>query len=248
MSKLASKTCVVTGGGKGIGRGIALAFAAEGASVAVLDRDEVARDKTVAEITSSGGTATGVHVDVADQASVSAAFTEVRRVFGPVDVLVNNAGIISYGTVADMPIELWDTMIAINLRSVFLCSREVVADMRERKWGRIINLSSQLAHRGALELAHYSAAKAGILGFTRAFAREVIGDGINVNAICPGPIDTELSRTNSAEWRARLVAGMPIHRYGEVEEIAPTAVLLASDAGSFYVGASFNPNGGDVMI
>jgi 3-oxoacyl-[acyl-carrier protein] reductase len=248
MTKLANKTCVVTGGAKGIGRGIALAFAAEGASVAVLDRDEVALAKTVAEITSNGGTAAGVGVDVADQASVSAAFAEVRKVFGPVNVLVNNAGIISYGTVAEMPVELWDSMIAINLRSVFLCSREVIPDMRAHRWGRIINLSSQLAHRGALELAHYSASKAGILGFTRAFAREVIGDGINVNAICPGPIDTELSRTNSAEWRARLVADMPIHRYGEVEEIAPTAVLLASDAGSFYVGASFNPNGGDVMI
>ena len=244
MGKLTGKVCVITGGAKGIGRATARAFLAEGGRVAVLDRSEA----DLAALAASDESILGIAADVADEASVEAAFEQVRAALGPIDVLVNNAGIMSYARIADMPVPMWDEMMAVNLRSVFLCSRLAVADMKAKGWGRIINVSSQLAHRGELELAHYAASKAAILGFTRGFAREVIGDGINVNAICPGPIDTDLSRTNSDEWRQRLIAEIPIHRYGEPEEIAPTMVFLASDAATFYVGASMNPNGGDVML
>ena len=154
----------------------------------------------------------------------------------------------SYALIEDMSVELWDEMMAVNLRSMFLCSRCVISDMKAKGWGRIINISSQLAHKGASELAHYCASKAAVLGFTRAFAREVIKSGITVNAVSPGPTDTDLSRTNSQEWRARLIAEIPAGRYGETEEIAPSVVFLASDAASYFVGASLNPNGGDVMI
>ena len=154
----------------------------------------------------------------------------------------------NFAPVETMSVEMWDEMMAINLRSVFLCSKLVIPGMKSRGWGRIISLSSQLAHKGAKELAHYAAAKAGIIGFTRALAREVIGFGITVNTICPGPIETELTQMNPPALRAELTAQIPTHRYGNVQEIVPTAVLLASDDGSFYVGATLNPNGGDVMV
>jgi len=195
-----------------------------------------------------GATAFGKIGEVEDDAVVALALREIDQTLGGIDVLVNNAGIMSYAFVEAMPVEMWDQMMAVNLRSVFLCSRMVIPGMKARGWGRIINISSQLAYKGALELAHYSAAKAGVIGFTRSLARELIRSGITVNAICPGPINTDLTLTNSAEWRAELTAQIPTRRYGEVEEIAPTAVLLASDEGSFYVGATLNPNGGDVMV
>lgn len=247
MAKLSGKVCVVTGGAKGIGRSVVEALLAEGARVAILDRNAITLDATVAAL---GGApeVLGVTLDVSDPEGVEAAFATVRQTLGPVDILVNNAGIMSYALIEDMSVELWDEMMAVNLRSMFLCSRCVISDMKAKGWGRIINISSQLAHKGASELAHYCASKAAVLGFTRAFAREVIKSGITVNAVSPGPTDTDLSRTNSQEWRARLIAEIPAGRYGETEEIAPSVVFLASDAASYFVGASLNPNGGDVMI
>lgn len=245
MTKLSGKVCVVTGGAKGIGRSVVEALRSEGARVAILDRNAATLDATVAAL---GPDVVGIPLDVSDPAAVERAFATVRETLGPVDVLVNNAGIMSYARVEDMSVELWDEMMAVNLRSMFLCSRCVVADMRSKGRGRIINISSQLAHKGAKDLAHYCASKAAVLGFTRAFAREVIADGITVNAVSPGPTDTDLSRTNSPEWRAQLESEIPAGRYGEVTEIAPSVVFLASDDASYYVGASLNPNGGDVMI
>jgi 3-oxoacyl-[acyl-carrier protein] reductase len=248
MVKLTGKKCLVTGGGRGIGRAIAIAFAKEGAAVAVIDRDASALSATVDALVAMNVKAAGIVSEVQDEASITTAVRKSEAALGGIDVLVNNAGIMSYAPVETMSIGMWDEMMAINLRSVFLCSKLVIPGMKSRRWGRIISLSSQLAHKGAKELAHYGAAKAGVIGFTRALAREVIDFGINVNAICPGPIDTELTQLNPAAWRAELTAQIPTRRYGNVEEIAPTAVLLASDDGSFYVGATLNPNGGDVMV
>jgi len=248
MRKLDGRMALVTGGAGGIGRGIALAFAAHGAGVAVLDARADAAAQTAQEIAQAGRQSVAVVADVGDEAQVAAAIARAQAALGRIDILVNNAGIDTTSPVVDMPTALWDEMIRINLRSIFLCTRAVLPSMLQRGWGRIINISSQLAHKGAAEMAHYAAAKAGVLGFTRSLAYEVARRGVTVNAICPGPIDTELFQNIPEAWRKNKLAELPIGRPGTVDEIAPTAVLLASEDGSYYLGASLNPNGGDVMI
>lgn len=248
MRRLSGKRCVVTGGARGIGYAIALAFAREGADVAILDRRKDDAVRASVELEANGVRAFAIGVDVAVEDSVRSAFVEAERDLGWIDILVNNAGIDSNSPVVDMPVSLWDDMMAVNLKSVFLCSKAVLPGMIGRRWGRIINISSQLAQKGAADMAHYAAAKAGVIGFTRSLAYEVIEYGVTVNAICPGPIDTDLFRNIPEEWRKRKLTELPIGRAGRVEEIAPTAVLIACEEGAYYVGATLNPNGGDIMV
>jgi len=246
--RLQGKKAMVTGGARGIGGAIATAFAREGADVAVLDLKIEAAEAKVAELTPFGVKTFAIAANVSDEGNVNTAITAAIAALGQIDILVNNAGIDTTSVVAEMDTAMWDQMIAVNLRSVFLCTRAVLKPMIARKFGRIINIASQLGHKGAPEMAHYAAAKAGVIGFTKSLAYEVARDGVTVNAICPGPIETELFRGLPEEWRKRKLAELPIGRAGQVEEIAPTAVLLASEEGAYYVGATMNPNGGDVMI
>jgi 3-oxoacyl-[acyl-carrier protein] reductase len=248
MNRLTGKKALVTGAARGIGHAIAVAFASEGADVAILDLKKESAERTADQVRRLGVNGIAVAADVSNEDQVKRAIGEVERAFGRIDILVNNAGIDTTSTVVEMPTAMWDEMMAVNLRSIFLCTREVLPGMIQRKWGRIISTSSQLAHKGAAEMAHYAAAKAGVIGFTRSLAYEVARNGITVNAICPGPVDTELFRNIPEDWRRRKLAELPIGRAGRVDEIAPTAVLLASDEGSYYIGASLNPNGGDYMI
>lgn len=246
--RLAGKKALVTGAAGGIGAAIAIAFAREGADVAVLDL-KLASAQTAAEALKPFGVkVVAVAADVSNEEQVIAAVAQAEAALGQIDILVNNAGIDTTSVVAEMSADMWDQMMAVNLRSVFLCSRAVLKPMIARKYGRIINIASQLGHKGAPQMAHYSAAKAGVIGFTKSLAYEVARDGVAVNAICPGPIETALFRALPEDWKKRKLAELPIGRAGSVDEIAPTAVLLASDEGSYYIGATMNPNGGDVMI
>jgi 3-oxoacyl-[acyl-carrier protein] reductase len=246
--RLEGKKALVTGAAGGIGAAIAIAFAREGADVAVLDLKLAAAEESAARLQQFGVRTSALAADVSDEKQVQAAVARAQTDLGRIDILVNNAGIDTTSVVADMNTEMWDQMMAVNLRSVFLCSRAVLKPMIERKFGRIINIASQLGQKGAPQMAHYAAAKAGVIGFTRSLAYEVARDGITVNAICPGPIDTALFRALPEDWRKQKLSELPLGRMGTVFEIAPTAVLLASEEGSFYIGATMNPNGGDVMI
>jgi 3-oxoacyl-[acyl-carrier protein] reductase len=248
MGKLANRTALVTGAGRGLGQAIALLFAREGAKVGILDISAPGARDTAARITALGQDAVAVTADVGEPDQVRRGVGEVTAALGQIDILVNNAGIDTTSPVVSMPLAMWDDMLRVNLRSVFLCCQAVLPGMIERRFGRIINISSQLGHKGAPEMAHYAAAKAAVLLFTRSLAYEVARDNITVNAICPGPIDTDLYRAIPEAWRQRKMAEVPLGRPGTVDEIAPTALLLAADDGAYYVGASLNPNGGDIMI
>jgi 3-oxoacyl-[acyl-carrier protein] reductase len=232
-SKTEGRAVVVTGGASGIGKAIAEAFTANGDRVAVLDRS---------------GAAGSIAVDVSDEASVKAAFTAARSRLGSIDILVNSAGLLTESPLEDMTLAMWNETIAVDLTGVFLCCREVVGEMRQQKWGRIINIASQLGIKGGTGLSHYSAAKAGVVGLTKALALETAADNVLVNSIAPGPIETPMVDGISEEWKAAKRAGLPLQRFGLAAEVAPTALLLASDpGGNLYVGQTLGPNSGDVM-
>ena len=225
---------VVTGGSSGIGRAIAEAFEANGDRVIVLDR--------------SGAGAEVISVDVSQEESVRVAFATARERLGTIDILVNSAGLLTESPMQDMTLDMWNETLSVDLTGVFLCCREVVAEMRQQKWGRIINIASQLAVKGGVGLSHYAAAKAGVVAFTKSLALEVAGDNVLVNSIAPGPIETPLVEGISEEWKRAKRSELPLGRFGRVEEVAPTALLLASEpGGNLYVGQTLGPNSGDVM-
>jgi 3-oxoacyl-[acyl-carrier protein] reductase len=248
MGKLSGKVAVVTGACSGIGRAIAALYAQEGAAVGIVDLDSGKIDGIARELGRHGVKTAAAEADVADEVAIKAAFARIVHALGEIDILVNNAGMDTTCEVASMPTDMWDRMIDVHLKGTFLCTREVLPAMKRRKWGRIINLSSQLAHKGGPTMAHYCAAKAGIMGFTKSLAYEVARDGITVNSINPGPINTPLLRALPADWLEMKKRELPIGRFGEAHEVAPAALLLASEEGSYFIGASVNMNGGDYMI
>jgi 3-oxoacyl-[acyl-carrier protein] reductase len=249
MGKLEGMTAIVTGGARGIGRGIAEAFAREGADVAVADlASEQDATPVLEAIRAAGRRAVFVQTDVADERQVQHMVEQVLDTFEHVDILVNNAGIFTQALVEDLSIADWDRVLNVNLRGTFLCTRFVMPHMLTRGSGRIINIASQLGYLGGREVAHYTASKAGVIGFTKALAREVSTRGVRVNAIAPGPILTDMMAHETEDWKAAKLAELPIGRFGEVHEVTPTAVFLASDDATYYVGQTLGPNGGDVML
>jgi 3-oxoacyl-[acyl-carrier protein] reductase len=249
MGRLDDKKAIVTGGARGIGRAIVGAFAAEGADVAVADvLSEEEAAPVPAEVERSGRRGIYVRTDVAREDQVRSMVGTVQEAFGRIDILVNNAGVLDRSPLEEMPVEEWDRVLGVNLRGTFLCCRFMLPHMLERGGGRIINVASQIGQAGAPLLAHYSASKGGVIAFTKALAREVAARGVLVNAVAPGPISTGIMPAESEELEEARKVALPIRRFGEVNEVAPTAVFLASDDSSYYVGQTLGPNGGDVML
>ena len=249
MNKLEGRIAVVTGAASGIGQGIAIAFAQEGANVVVVDMVvETAAATTMDAIASYGREALFVQTDITDEFAVNNMADRAIARFGRVDILVNNAGIFTESLLETMSAAQWDHVLNTNLRGAFLCTRALINPMLDRRDGRIINIASQLGQIGGTSAVHYSASKAGMIGMTKALAREVSTRGVLVNAIAPGAIETPLLASETEEWRSGKLAELPIGRFGRVDEVTPTAVLLASSDGSYYVGQTLGPNGGDVML
>jgi len=250
MGRLNGKDALVTGASRGIGRGIAEGLADAGARVAVNhppDPDERAlAEEVVGDIESDGGAAMAVEGDVSDAEGAEEMVEAVEAAHGPLDVLVNNAGIVTQSRLVEMPVEMWDETISVDLRGVFLTTRFAVPGMLESGGGSVVNIASQLGIIGGEELVHYSAAKGGVIAFTRALAREVSPE-VRVNAIAPGPVETDLLSDISEEWRQAKEAELPMGRLGQVEDIVPTAVFLASDDAAYYTGQTLSPDGGDAM-
>jgi 3-oxoacyl-[acyl-carrier protein] reductase len=246
--KLDGHMALITGGSRGIGAAIGRAFAAEGADVAFCHNDDdVGAAEVEADLRARGRRAFSWRCDLNDMAAARRLFADAEAALGRIDILVNNAGVSQEAAVEAITLDAVDWMMNVHFKATFVLSQLAYISMKARGDGRIINISSNLAYRGAPGLAHYSAAKAAVLGFTRSLAQEAAPHGVLVNAIAPGPIDTRLNDTLTPEWKAWKVGSLPVKRFGRPEEVAPSAVLLASADGSFYVGQTLHPNGGDVM-
>jgi 3-oxoacyl-[acyl-carrier protein] reductase len=247
--RLAGKIAIVTGGSRGLGRGIAEGFGAEGANVVVnYIKDAASADAVVAKVKAAGADAIAVKADVGDEKAAQAMIDACINRFGRLDILVNNAGHLNSSPLAEMSVEMWDEMIRIHLRGMFLCTRFAIAHMLKQKSGKIINMSGTFGVSGGAEFTHMSAAKAGMIGFTRALAREVGKQGINVNAIAPAIIRTDLYNFMPDNIRDEIVGAYPLGRVGEVEDIVATAMFLASKDGDFFTGQTLCPAGGDIMV
>jgi 3-oxoacyl-[acyl-carrier protein] reductase len=241
-------SCIVTGAGSGIGKAIAVKLAAIGYAVLVNDLSQARADSTAAEIRAGGGIAAAKAGDVSSEGDVRAIHAAAVMSHGDIGLLVNNAGIAHQALFEDLDVRDFDRMFAVHVRGTFLMTKAVLGPMLARKSGVIINIASQLGQIGGIELAHYSGAKAAIIGMTKSLAREVSSRGVRVNAVAPGPINTPLVMELSEEWRERKKSELPLGRFGEPEEVAETVAFLASPAASLFVGQTLGPNSGDVML
>ncbi len=240
-----SGTALVTGASRGIGRAIAVALAASGHRVAcgfVNDADGAA--ETVAAITTAGGEASAIRVDVTVVDSVDAAFTQVEKGFGPVTTLVNNAGVTADGLVARMSDDQWAKVLTTNLTGAFHTIRRATPKMMRARGGRIVNVSSVSGLMGAPGQANYSSAKAGLVGLTRALARELAPRNITCNIVAPGPIVTAMTDTMPPEWRSAMELTVPLGRLGTPEEVAAAVDFLCSEAAGYVTGAIIPVDGG----
>ena len=251
MGKLDNKCALVTGSSSGIGKAVALAFAKEGADLVLNYPNATQADNAAAvkgDIEALDRQVTAIQADVSKEEEVQHLVDTSMQAYGRIDILVNNAGIASAATVGDMPVSMWDQMLAVNLRSVFLCTRLVLPIMYEQDYGKIINTASQLAYLGSPGLSHYCAAKAAIIAFTRSLSREIGTRNVNANCVGPGATQTPILDGISKEALEAIRTSIPKGRLATVDEIAPTYVFLASDESSHYVGQCLSPNGGDIML
>ena len=245
----AERVAVITGGSKGIGRAVALKFAREKARLVLVhyDADDVAVEETAALAAELGAEAEGRRVDVSSRDDVELLFKDVMDRHGRVDVLVNNAGITRDTLLMRMSEEDWDAVLAVNLKSVFNCTRAVVQPMMKQRRGRIVNISSVVGRIGNAGQANYAASKAGILGFTKSVAREVAPRGITVNAVAPGFVATEMTDGLPQKVKDAFMQQIPLGRIGEPDDVAEAVYWLCSDAASYVTGQTIHVNGGMFM-
>lgn len=247
MSQLANQIAVVTGASRGIGRAIALKFAAEGADVVVISRSVAGSEKVAQEIRALGRQAWAFGVDVADGAAVAVAAEQILVATGRVDILVNNAGITRDGLVMRMAEADWDAVLNTNLKGAFLVTKAVVRSMIKQRSGRILNISSVIGLIGNAGQCNYAASKAGLIGFTQSAARELGSRGITVNAIAPGFIETDMTAELNEAMRTELLKRIPLGVFGAAEDIAGAALYLASPAARYITGQVLTVDGGMVM-
>ncbi len=247
LNRLRGRTALITGGNTGIGRAVALAYADEGADVAIawIDREPEALS-LVAAIEARGRRALALRCDVTSEAQVVAAFAAVASAWGGVDIVVSNAGIQRPQPITEMSVEDWGRMMSVHLRGNFLVGREAARHMIPRGRGHIITVCSQLGYIGRENYTAYSTAKGGVIAFTRALAKELAPHGILVNGVSPGLVDTGFDPL-SEEVKAAHAASLPLKRLGTPEDMTPAFVFLASDEARYYCGQLLHPNGGEIM-
>ena len=241
------RVAVVTGASRGIGRSIALALAAKGATIVAVDMDQAATDAVVAELQAAGTKALAVVGNVTVPADVERVIDAATETFGRVDILVNNAGITRDGLLMRMKDEDWDAVLNVNLKGAFLCTRAAFKVMSKQRYGRIINIASVVGQMGNAGQANYCASKAGLIGLTKSNARELAKRSITVNAVAPGFIATAMTDALSEKVRDELTAQIPLERLGSADDIANAVVFLASEQSGYITGHVLSVNGGMYM-
>jgi NAD(P)-dependent dehydrogenase (short-subunit alcohol dehydrogenase family) len=243
-----SRVAVVTGGGSGMGRAICQHLARQGNKVAVLDINGEAASAVAEEVGAEGGTSLGAPVDISDRAAIDAALDEVRTAFGPVGIMVTSAGIEGFEDFLDISADAWDRMMAVNLTGTFHCLQAAVPDMIEAGWGRIVTISSSSAQSGTRRMSHYVASKGGVIALTKALALDLAPNGITVNTIPPGVIDTPMMRrpieSGAMASMEQVLARAPLGRAGTPDDIAVACAFLCSEEAGYITGQQINVNGG----
>jgi 2-hydroxycyclohexanecarboxyl-CoA dehydrogenase len=245
---LRGKNAIVTGAGSGLGQATAKRLAREGAAVAVWDINEAGARRTVDDIVAAGGRAIASRVDVSSRAQIDAGVQRAHAELGPVTILVNNAGMTGFVPFLEITEEAWDRMMMVNLKSMFMAAQAVLPDMLAAGWGRIINISSSSAQSGATRMAHYASSKGGVIAFTKSLAVEFAAQGITVNNVPPGFVDTPMLRASDALISAgsieKTAAASPMKRPGRPEDIAAACAFLASEDAGYITGHTLSVNGG----